>query len=179
MSSTAIARSSEQLLARHILLRDHPGRADHGEPSVVQLPGLHHGQLARVSRLKSKRIKAEVTGDVRLLDAPRLETLGRAVEREHREDLRDRDRKHDGGPEGLQRRLLEGGEGRRFISTLSIHCKLLHGSGITLFRIVLDNLPRLDHTDCRKAFHTKFGSNEVSVLVTTVLDDLKPIKFGR
>merc|ERR1719453_1608756 len=107
MRLARIGRCLEELAAADELLDHHAGDADHGEAAVVQLLGLHLGELLGVGGLEARRVEAEVAGDVVGADGPRL-VAGRALEGENAEDLDDRDEEDDGRPEGLQRRLLEG-----------------------------------------------------------------------
>eukprot|EP00964_Phaeocystis_antarctica_P031999 scaffold18105_cov60-Phaeocystis_antarctica.AAC.3 len=105
----------EELAARDALLDDHTGNGDHGEAAVVELLGLHLLELRGVGRLEAERVEAEVVArDVLRLHRPR--GLRRRREVEGREDLRDGDGEDDRRPEGLQRRLLEGGERRRVVA---------------------------------------------------------------
>ena len=45
--------ASEQLGAGDALLDDHAGDSDHGQSAIVELLGLHLGQLGRVGRLEA------------------------------------------------------------------------------------------------------------------------------
>mmetsp|Transcript_14758 Transcript_14758/g.33907 ORF Transcript_14758/g.33907 Transcript_14758/m.33907 type:complete len:241 (+) Transcript_14758:204-926(+) len=101
------ALGSEQLGASDSLLHHHARDGNHREAAVVELLGLHLLELRRVGGLEAHRIEAEVARRVVRADGPQLAAKWR-VEGEHREDLDNRKEEHHRGPEGLERRLLEG-----------------------------------------------------------------------
>merc|ERR1719337_605976 len=108
-------RESEELGLRDELLRDHAGDGNHGEPAVVQLLRLHRLELGRVRRRQAERVPAAVVAAQRagLMVGPDRPALDVGVlKRKDAEDLQARNHKHDGRPEGLQRRLLERNVGR-------------------------------------------------------------------
>merc|ERR1711990_1146604 len=78
----------EELGTRRQLLPDHAGDADHSEPAVVELLGLHLPELGRAGRLEAERVEAEVAR-LRVGAQSPLLALERTLELEDGEDLGD------------------------------------------------------------------------------------------
>eukprot|EP00962_Isochrysis_galbana_P048034 scaffold19910_cov145-Isochrysis_galbana.AAC.3 len=105
------ALRSDELGPGRELLADHAGDGEHGEPAVVDLLGGHLLVLGRRGRFQAERVETEVAGLVVRADRPWLAAEWR-VEGEDGEHLHHGDGDDHGGPEGLQRGLLERDVGR-------------------------------------------------------------------
>ena len=105
---------SEELLAGGELLRHHPSDADHRQPSVIELLGLHLKARGGILGHEAEGVELHVAGGVVAADRPhtrrrRIEEVVRPLEGEDaRAEFVDTDGKDDERPELLERGLLEG-----------------------------------------------------------------------